>query len=1107
MKFSAGYANTNNNFAIINLKRQKEVDKQHLQTICVIQNILQRGTPTLPSDYIIRQLNLDTFKSNQNFIPLLSKEQPDWSSSIKGSPDGDNPALEFFESTDKIFSEYPFIKSQILPEALITEILPDVSDEFKARQVDFYIPQAKLVIEIDGSQHQLEGATDHKRNIHFKKNEIETIRIKTTDFKKQTPIFKNQIEEIKNRLSLSEQLKKYQYPDYSKAKTEIQLTKICRFQTLILQLLKFGYLSISDSEWKLRITKEQQPNFQIAFEDLFIWIENLQTLRNISFSKPQLNFTSTEGINIDFDIFKRYDDNCKNENTIFVRTDYFDENNYFTVSTTDPIEYNLKEKEAEINLRFFLKNIFQKKEFRQGQIPIITNALNRIDTIGLLPTGAGKSLCYQLVTLLQPGICFVISPLKSLMLDQKLNLDAQQISNTAFIFSGELSATEKEITQSNFSKGKYLIIWLSPERLQIKTFRKELSTVNAHCKINYAVIDEVHCLSEWGHDFRTSYLNLAKTVKEFCPNTNFLGLTATASSRVHKDIKAEFGIKDENIKSQIDFNRPELTFKVIKCPSKKKFENTKKIIEEFHIKTKFLTAPKEKSKSAIIFTPNVTWDYGCFDLSNRLNSNYPNKVNFYSGEVPKVKNKKGDKVNWTPPGEFKSYEDYKKLVQTSFKEDVFPILTSTKAFGMGIDKPNINLTIHYGLSASIESTYQEAGRAGRHEEKETKAKSDCYILFSDEAPDFPTHILENKDTTVEEISNLLSDKGFNGNDICRMLYFYTVNFRGLQNEYESIESLLKDYYQPEKSIEVGYTEFNKQHIENAIYRLSLLGVVSDYTVDFRDNKFCIDFKTVTDKILIQNLESYIKKYNEKIDIRKELNAIAEKQVSKKCIRFLLKWIYENIAYERRQALKGIAELCRNYDESNPDESSKTFKKNLVSYFEINDVTIILQHIADNPDDFPKWFEVFYKKMRKADNTVHNLGRIDKEEFIVLKFKLQRFLESYRDNTGLNLISGFLRLVLGEYDDQDGKPRLESALKQISQFQKEIQFEILKNLFDARKLDKEQRNELSNSILNYLSEDFADLIYENLGDSRSLNLLLQKPLAELKQLNEEIYGKY
>ena len=241
---------------------------------------------------------------------------------------------------------------------------------------------------------------------------------------------------------------------------------------------------------------------------------------------------------------------------------------------------------------------------------------------------------------------------------------------------------------------------------------------------------------------------------------------------------------------------------------------------------------------------------------------------------------------------------------------------------------------------------------------------------------------------------------------------------------------------------------------------------------------------MTDKILINNLELYIKKYNETIDIEKESSTFTDKQVSKKCIRFLLKWIYDNIAYERRQALKGIAELCRDYDESNPDESSKTFKKNLIAYFEIDDVTIILQHIADNPDDFLKWFEVFYKRKRRADNTVQHLGRIDKEEFTILKFKLQRFLESYRDNAGLNLISGFLRLVLGEYDDQDGKPRLESALKQISLYDREIQFKILKNMFAARALDKEQGDELSNSILSCLSEDFADFLYENLGDTQN-----------------------
>ena len=108
-----------------------------------------------------------------------------------------------------------------------------------------------------------------------------------------------------------------------------------------------------------------------------------------------------------------------------------------------------------------------------------------------------------------------------------------------------------------------------------------------------------------------------------------------------------------------------------------------KLLKTLIQKLSSLTAAKEMTKSAIIFTPNVTWEYGCFDLSNKLNNIYSDKVNFYSGEIPKVKNEKGDKVDWIPPKEFNSYEDYKKFVQTSFKEDVFPILAATKAFWNG----------------------------------------------------------------------------------------------------------------------------------------------------------------------------------------------------------------------------------------------------------------------------------------------------------------------------------------------------------------------------------------------------------------------------------------
>ncbi|WP_309245198.1 DEAD/DEAH box helicase [Clostridium sp. CF012] len=186
-------------------------------------------------------------------------------------------------------------------------------------------------------------------------------------------------------------------------------------------------------------------------------------------------------------------------------------------------------------LKFLLKNIFRYDDFSHAQLPIITNTLRGKDTIGLLPTGGEKSLCYQFAALLQPCISFVVVPIKSLMYDQKENLDSKFITKTNFI-SSDQKAEEKNVIGKAFSKGKYFFIWISPERFQIKEFRQYLTVLNEEQTIALAVIGEVHCLSEWVHDFRTSYLNLCKTIEKYCPSTNLLGLTATASLNVLKDI-------------------------------------------------------------------------------------------------------------------------------------------------------------------------------------------------------------------------------------------------------------------------------------------------------------------------------------------------------------------------------------------------------------------------------------------------------------------------------------------------------------------------------------------------------------------------------------------
>ena len=225
-------------------------------------------------------------------------------------------------------------------------------------------------------------------------------------------------------------------------------------------------------------------------------------------------------------------------------------------------------------LTFFLQNIFRKKEFREGQLPILNRALQGKSVIGLLPTGGGKSLTYQLASMLQAGVTIVIDPIKSLMQDQYDNLLKNGIDTCNFINS-KLSREEKSIATSQVTNSKVIFSFVSPERLQIEEFRNSLKEMlKNNVYFSYCVIDEVHCVSEWGHDFRTSYLSLGKNAIEFCKTKNkkfipIFGLTATASFDVLSDVERELsgnGLIDIDTDAIVRFentNRVELQYQIL----------------------------------------------------------------------------------------------------------------------------------------------------------------------------------------------------------------------------------------------------------------------------------------------------------------------------------------------------------------------------------------------------------------------------------------------------------------------------------------------------------------------------------------------------------------
>ena len=1167
-KYSANYSHSNHNFVIQNLKGER-ISDEYLPAICILKNILQRGKPTLLSTYLQEQLG--QIHRDGDFInayPLIDKEQPNWERIIRGDEKGDYyPAKKFFEELiPKHLSEYKFIQQLIIPEIPINEITQVDVEEYVNQQVDFYLPQAYLIIEIDGSQHEKDKQKDIIRDLHTAKYGIQTVRIKTIDLESENAIFSQKIAEIKDRLdkvkSKQETRKEkdatfISLSDYQSAfeneidfeNSNYKATAIIRFQLLILELLENGLLSLK-KDWKLEILSRDILGFEkIAIEDLMIWFTHILKLHKIEFDKPkttitQINsvseFSNDKSIKIDFSLTKRYTDEFQtNSNIIYVRTDYLDEflyfkkgdsrdnltfssfesYDYFKISTTNTIKYKLKfgnKKTDEDSLLFFLWNIFlQNNEsldydslsFREGQLPIIANALSKNDTIGLLPTGSGKSVCYQLSAILQPAISFVVCPIKSLMYDQKADLDSAFFSRITHITSDD-DGEDKEKIQNEFGHGKYFFIFISPERFQLKTFRQYFSSVNKEFNIAYAVIDEVHCLSEWGHDFRTSYLNLSNAIQRHTTDFNWIGLTATASIKVLKNIQIEFGIKQEDVKTPVDYTRKELEFIVIDDENNKpnaintQLENLKEEIGA-------LVEDGKDSKCGIIFTPTVNGRNGCYPLSLKLSEHFQTDIRYYSGSVPKVEKRPimGDK----------EFDEYKKAVQKEFKNNEFSLLTATKAFGMGVNKGNIHYTFHYGIPGSMESLYQEAGRAGRDRTKFVSKKAKCFVLLSKSNDDAVLSQIWDRETTLSQVNKL--QKTIRG-DINTNLFLFSLGLDIIKKEFEVIKKLFTTFaVSSKKNIRIkGYDIGSvKAKTEKAIYRLSQLGVIEDWTISdfFRGGTFEVDFSEFSEEIIKESLLNTIKEYDKEFSFdtilidekystyKKILNAPSNYSLTDKYILILLQWSYDNFAYNRRQSLKNIYENCCDFADG--EITNEEFKVRLENYFKFTQKSYMLQHIAENPKDYKKWFEAFYQ----IDNNILIDKFITRRQQESLRDNLSRFLESYMHNTGLDLISGLVRLHLDDYGNADGRDRLETSLEQIQHYEStDKEFIVEQVLRIGQELSDNNKSCLAESLYKFFnSHEFLLRISKSLGDSFSMATLVEQANKKLKTINKKIYDEF
>ena len=323
---------------------------------------------------------------------------------------------------------------------------------------------------------------------------------------------------------------------------------------------------------------------------------------------------------------------------------------------------------VDAHLQHFLKKHFGFDTFLPMQEEIVRHVLTGQDTVVLMPTGGGKSLCYQLPALVLDGVMLVVSPLIALMKDQVDGLKANGVA--AEVINSSLTLEEIRRIKAALKSGEVKLLYVAPERLAIEGFRNFLQGL----KVNCIAVDEAHCISQWGHDFRPDYLNL-KTLRENFPSVGVVALTATATPRVRQDIVEHLQLKKPRIFLS-SFNRPNLHYDI--RPKDNAFAE---LIE-------LLRLPEYKDRSVIVY---------CYSRKD-------------TEELAADLCARGFKAEAYHAG---LEANLRHGIQDRFIKDETPIITATIAFGMGIDKSDIRLVVHYALPGSVEGYYQETGRAGR----------------------------------------------------------------------------------------------------------------------------------------------------------------------------------------------------------------------------------------------------------------------------------------------------------------------------------------------------------------------------------------------------------